>query len=156
MIGWLVFALGCGTTPPEPPAPPHFAGFDQLASQVARVQLDTARATARAVTEDEDASRVGAALGMLQVAEDPDEALDALTAAVGACRGCHVESGATRAAAPAWTHHEAAGALVERALWDLPAPASADPQVTAALAAWTGEDPLGSALRTCRTCHAAE
>ena len=156
MIGWLVLALGCGTTPPEPPVAPHFTGFEQLASQIARGRLDTAGETARALTGDEDAAALGAALGMIQAAEDRDEALDALVVAAAVCRDCHRAQRATDPGLRVWTHHDAAGMLVDREIWGHPPPRDGDPQVTAALAAWTGPDPLGSALRTCGTCHAPE
>ncbi len=156
MIGWLVLALGCGATPQAPPQAAHFAGFEQLASQVARGRLTAAQITARALTGDDAAAALGAPLGMIQVADDRDEALDALVVAARACGACHRAEGVADPGLRAWTHHDAAGMLVDREIWGHPPPHGGDPQLVAAIAAWTGPDPLGSALRTCGTCHAPE
>ncbi|MCB9689215.1 MAG: hypothetical protein H6738_11495 [Alphaproteobacteria bacterium] len=98
IAAWL---WACGTSsPPEPdlPAPTHANGWDDLVAAVDRGDVPTSRVLARDLTlagvgEDSPwATRLGGALGMLQVADEQD-LRDAAEAAASACDGCHRERG---------------------------------------------------------------
>lgn len=99
MIALALWACGGAPTTPEgPPAPTHANGWDQLIAAVDRGDVATARVLARDLTlagvgEDSPwATRLGGALGMLQVSDEEDLAPTAESAAA-ACDGCHRESG---------------------------------------------------------------
>lgn len=154
MPTWWVLVVACAGRPAENPAPPpHFAGWGNVASQVARGQLDAARATARALTGAEsgdDAGRVGAALGMIAVAEDRGEALDAVVAGTAACRSCHADAGVAPPPARPWDHDGAAEWLVDRAVWGRTDPLPSDDVGKRASAA----PDLRGQLESCGECHA--
>ncbi len=96
---WVIL-VACAPEPaPERlPTPTHANGWADLVAAVERGDAQTAHVLARDLTlggvgEDSPwATRLGGALGLLQVSdeEDLEEGLDAAAAA---CRGCHAESG---------------------------------------------------------------
>lgn len=111
MIAALLCA--CATSPaPEPPlpAPRHANGWEDLIAAVDRGDVATARVLARDLSlagvgeESPWATRLGGALGMLQVADEED-LRDAAVAAAGACDGCHREQGLGQVTHPLGSEH---------------------------------------------------
>ncbi|MEQ1501553.1 MAG: hypothetical protein ABMB14_04950 [Myxococcota bacterium] len=95
-LGWLVWWLGCGapTVVPEPAADDHAAAWPALVAAADRGDLATLRVHARdlrlgTVDDDPEAARVGAALGFLQLVDDPADVPDAVAKARAACVACH-------------------------------------------------------------------
>ncbi len=94
---WL--ACGRGTAPEVVPTPGHADGWDALVAAVARGDVPNAKVLARDLSlgaEDDGSpptTAVGGALGYLQVADDADEARDALAEARAACDACHAARG---------------------------------------------------------------
>ena len=92
--------LACGT--PGPPAPPpvrHAANWSELVAAAQRGDVVTTKALAQdldlgEVPDDDPAvGKVGAAMGFLQVAEDPEDLLDGVAKAREGCVDCHARSG---------------------------------------------------------------
>lgn len=140
---------------PEPAlqAPPHYAEWDGLVRAAARGDVDTARIVARDLTEGpvpgdgDGAATVGAALGMVQLAE-PEELADAVASAASGCGSCHAATGATPLARPAWTHHTAADWVVHGVVWnDVRSPPGPIDGAT-----YTAD--VAATLTTCVGCHA--
>jgi hypothetical protein len=96
---WWVLA-SCGSAPvsEQLPAPTHANGWDDLVAAVERGDVETSRVLARdlslgGIGEDSPwATRLGGALGLLQVS-DAEDLREGLDAAAVACRGCHAEAG---------------------------------------------------------------
>ena len=97
----LLFAVwGCGASAPEPaPRPAHASEWEALQSAAKRGDLATLRVLARDFSlgdvsdNDPSVDKLGAALGFLQVAEDPDDIDAALLRANAACAECHAARG---------------------------------------------------------------
>jgi hypothetical protein len=91
---WMA-ACGWAPTPEGPVAPAHAAGWSALVRAVERSDLAAARVLARDVSlgpvsaDRVEADQLAAALGFLQVAEDPDDLTEGLARARAACDACH-------------------------------------------------------------------
>lgn len=85
---------GCRWGPPkEWPEAEHAPGFWTLVDAVAADDGETVRRVAGDLAPPDDAERLGAALGFLQVAADHEERLDALAKVTVACAACHAAEG---------------------------------------------------------------
>lgn len=96
----LLTAWGCGASEPAPPPrPEHAREWEALQSAAERGDVATLRVLARDFSlgdvsdNDPSVDKLGAALGFLQVAEDPDDIDAALLRANAACAECHATRG---------------------------------------------------------------
>ncbi|MEZ4241844.1 MAG: hypothetical protein R3F59_37985 [Myxococcota bacterium] len=98
MTVWLVWMACRGAAPePDPPlaATEHAAGWEELVAAAQRGDVPTTQVLARDFSlgdvdqDDPAAARLGAALGFLQVADDPADLPDAVAKAKAACVACH-------------------------------------------------------------------
>lgn len=98
--------LACASEPAAPPgmaAPRHAAGWDELVAAAERGDVSTAKVLARDLSlgdvpdDDPAASALGAALGFLQIAEDPEDLADGIARARAACVACHARRDVTAA-----------------------------------------------------------
>lgn len=96
---WLLAACGAAPTAPPLPVPGHADGWDALVAAVDRGDVPAARALARDLSlgAQDDGSpattKVGGGLGYLQVADDAEEARDALAEVRAGCDACHAARG---------------------------------------------------------------
>jgi hypothetical protein len=96
---WLLACGGGAEERPMLPAPAHASEWGALVAAAERGDVRTTRILARDLTlapvaEDHDAAAtLGAALGFLQVADDPEDLSDAVARARAACVACHTAHG---------------------------------------------------------------
>jgi hypothetical protein len=96
-LTWFLL-YACGTSPSEPRAderPRHATEWDALTAAAQQGDAQTVQMLARdfelgEVKDDHpSASQLGAALGFLQMAEEPEEIGEGLAKAQAACDACH-------------------------------------------------------------------
>jgi hypothetical protein len=104
VTGWVLAWVACrgGEAPVGVeglPAPRHAGEWSALVAAAERGDLQTARVLARDLTiapvpeDHESAAALGAALGYLQVADDPADLPDVVGRARAACVACHEAHG---------------------------------------------------------------
>lgn len=155
-IVWWTIAVGCWSAPPAVSlSPRHGAGLDAWVEAAVRGE---------ALGPEPDApedDRVAAALAFARIAEDAEERIDAVVGLAAACGACH--DGRTAPPAPPLTHAGGAWWAIDGLVWRRPAsPASDDPRLEDAIAAWFApvapeEDPDRARatrwLGACLGCH---
>jgi hypothetical protein len=163
---WLVLTSACNAPAPERrPAqpPPHFAEWSAVVSSAGRGSVADAAHYARDLTAGaaaewdgkggaEGASAVGTGLGLVIVAEDRQESLDAVAATGRGCLICHTAAGAAAPPAPEWTHHGSGAYLGWCAAWGR-VPAEGGDDATRQLAAAWSTGGLRASLDACAKCH---
>ncbi|MBA2321050.1 MAG: hypothetical protein H0V89_07835 [Deltaproteobacteria bacterium] len=91
---WLAMACGTASEPEPTRRAPHYDDWPLLLDAVRAGDVATARTRARDLASGSEvgSTGLGAALGLLQVAEDPAELEDGVDAAARACDACHREN----------------------------------------------------------------
>jgi hypothetical protein len=97
----LLWACGTPTQPASDDRPRHATEWDSLTKAAEQGDVQTVQMLARDfelgdVPDHPSASQLGAALGFLQMAEDPEELKEGLAKAQEACEACHNAQGSLK------------------------------------------------------------
>jgi cytochrome c553 len=142
-------------------------GEFESAAGVARDLTAGPQGEVEGAAEEAGSGKVGAALGFVGFAEDPEELADAITSAASGCGLCHAATGALPPERPVWSHLSGAAWVVDGLVWsrtEAP-PMGGEPPLDALAETWArpaesdvevaseGEVRAARVVAACARCH---